>query len=510
MNRQTVAILDFGSQYTQLIARRVRELDVYSEILSNSVSSNELRDKNVSAIILSGGPSSVFMNDAPTINSDIFDLGVPVLGICYGMQLMVKHFGGIVHQEKQGEYGKSNIKIEQDSALFTGCRDGGVIWMSHGDAVDCCPENFNITAYSDNNIIASIADVERKLFGVQFHPEVNHTDDGKKILNNFLFSIADNKPDWTTKNFIRNSIDKIKSSVGNDRVICGLSGGVDSSVMGVLINKAIPDRVKYVFIDHGLLRMDEDRDVIESLRSLGLDVSCYDFSEDFFTELKGITDPEEKRKVIGNMFIKSFESVISNHSGYKFLAQGTLYPDVIESGVGANASVIKSHHNVGGLPDDMSFKLIEPLRDLFKDEVRMTGDSLDMPKELVYRHPFPGPGLGVRILGEIKRPYIKTLQLADDIFISELIKEGYYDKVSQAFAVFLPVKSVGVVGDSRRYEYVISLRAVETIDFMTAKSAKLPHSFLEKVSNRIINEIPEVSRVTYDISSKPPATIEWE
>ncbi len=461
MNRQTVAILDFGSQYTQLIARRVRELDVYSEILSNSVSSNQLREKNVSAIILSGGPSSVFMNDAPTINSDIFDLGVPVLGICYGMQLMVKHFGGIVHQEKQGEYGKSNIKIEQGSVLFAGCRDGGVIWMSHGDAVDGCPENFNITAYSDNNIIASIADAQRKLFGVQFHPEVNHTDDGKKILNNFLFSIADNKPDWTTKNFIRNSIDKIKSSVGNDRVICGLSGGVDSSVMGVLINKAIPDRVKYVFIDHGLLRMDEDRDVIDSLRSLGLDVSCYDFSEDFFTELKGITDPEEKRKVIGNMFIKSFESVISSHSGYKFLAQGTLYPDVIESGVGANASVIKSHHNVGGLPDDMSFKLIEPLRDLFKDEVRMTGDSLDMPKDLVYRHPFPGPGLGVRIIGEVTRERVKMLQHADKIFIETLRSKNEYDNIWQAFSVLIPVKTVGVMGDSRTYESLVALTLLQ-------------------------------------------------
>ena len=510
MNRQTVAILDFGSQYTQLIARRVREHKVYSEIFSNKVTSKDLLSKNISAIILSGGPSSVFSDGSPAISADILEIGVPVLGICYGMQLMVKHFGGNVHQKSYGEYGKSRIKINGHSSLFTDFENQSIVWMSHGDTVDSCPQNFEVIGYSDNDIIASIADEEKKLFGVQFHPEVNHTVHGKKLLENFLFKIADNKPDWTTQNFIDNSIKSIKDSVGNDRVICGLSGGVDSSVMGVLINRAIPDRVKYVFIDHGLLRMDEDTDVIESLKTLGLDVSCYDFSEDFFNALKGITDPEQKRKVIGKMFIKSFENVISSHTGYKFLAQGTLYPDVIESGVGANASVIKSHHNVGGLPDDMLFKLIEPLRDLFKDEVRVTGDKLEMPKELVYRHPFPGPGLGVRIIGEVTRARASMLKHADKIFIETLRSENEYDKIWQAFSVLIPVKTVGVMGDSRTYENLVALRAVTSEDGMTADWYKMPSSVLDICSSRIVNEVSGVNRVVYDITSKPPGTIEWE
>ena len=510
MSRQTVAILDFGSQYTQLIARRVRELNVYSEIFPNNISSDSLKDKNVSAIILSGGPSSVFSKNAPSIDSKILEFGVPILGICYGMQLLVKHFGGGVRHENKGEYGKSIIKIVSDSLLFKGFSDKSIIWMSHGDLVFDCPANFDVVAYSENNIITSIADYENQLYGVQFHPEVNHTEEGYQLLKNFLFNLSNNKKDWTAKNFVSESIDKIKDDVCNSKVICGLSGGVDSSVMGVLIDKALPDQVKYVFIDHGLLRMDEDRDVIESLREIGLDVQCYDYSDSFFSALEGVTDPEEKRKVIGRMFIESFEDVISEHSDYKFLAQGTLYPDVIESGVGINASVIKSHHNVGGLPEDMSFELIEPMRDLFKDEVRRVGDSLGMPANLVYRHPFPGPGLGVRIIGEVTKPRVLMLQHADKIFIETLRSEEEYDNIWQAFAVLVPVKTVGVMGDSRTYENLVALRAVTSTDGMTADWYKMPSSVLDICSTRIINEVKGINRVVYDITSKPPGTIEWE
>ena len=510
-----ILIIDFGSQYTQLIARRVRELGVYCEIYNHQTSLQSIKDFNAKGIILSGGPETVKQKGSPKISDKVFDLGIPLLGICYGMQSIAKQLKGKVELAYKREFGHADLLLKnQGSGLFKGINTKKIsVWMSHGDHVSKLPRGFKICATTSNSPIAAFYHPTKKIFGLQFHPEVTHTPQGKKILKNFVRDISDCKGLWNSRNIIDRAVSEIRDQVGGQEVLLGLSGGVDSAVVAALLSKAIGNQLTCIFVDNGLLRLNEGDQVMATFKGkFGIKVKRANAGNQFLRDLKGKKDPEKKRKAIGKTFIDVFLKEAKRNKKIQWLAQGTIYPDVIESAGTKNGSahVIKSHHNVGGLPSYLNLPVIEPLKDLFKDEVRKIGLELGLPKEILFRHPFPGPGLGVRILGEIKRPYIKILQLADDIFISELIKDGYYEKVSQAFAVFLPVKSVGVVGDGRRYEYVISLRAVETIDFMTAKSAKLPHAFLEKVSNRIINEIPEVSRVTYDISSKPPATIEWE
>ena len=510
-----ILILDFGSQYTQLIARRVRELGVYCEIFHHKSSLGAIKKFNPKGIILSGGPETVKQKGAPKVAGKIFELNIPVLGICYGMQTIAKQLGGKVELANKREFGHADLKLRNQAAgLFEGISKKNIsVWMSHGDHVSKLPNGFKSCGVTSNSPIAAFFNPSKKIYGLQFHPEVTHTPQGKIILKNFVREISNCKGLWTSKNIISRAINQIREEVGDQEVLLGLSGGVDSAVVAALLSKAIGDQLTCIFVDNGLLRLNEGDQVMKTFKGkFGIKVKRANAGNQFLRDLKGKKDPEHKRKAIGKTFIDVFLKEAKRNKKIKWLAQGTIYPDVIESAGTKNGSahVIKSHHNVGGLPSYLNLPVIEPLKDLFKDEVRKIGLELGLPKEILFRHPFPGPGLGVRILGEIKRPYIKILQSADDIFITELVNEGYYDKVSQAFAVFLPVKSVGVVGDSRRYEYVISLRAVETIDFMTAKSAKLPHAFLEKVSNRIINEIPEVSRVTYDISSKPPATIEWE
>jgi GMP synthase (glutamine-hydrolysing) len=510
-----ILIIDFGSQYTQLIARRVRELGVYCEIYSHRASFKAIKDFNANGIILSGGPETVKQKGSPKINDKVFELGIPLLGICYGMQSIAKQQKGKVELANKREFGHADLSLKSlGSGLFKGINKKKMsVWMSHGDHVSKLPKDFKVCATTKNSPIAAFHHPTKKIFGLQFHPEVTHTPQGKKILKNFVRDISGCKGLWNSKNIIDRAVSEIREQVGDQEVLLGLSGGVDSAVVAALLSKAIGNQLTCIFVDNGLLRLNEGDQVMETFKGkFGIKVKRANAGNQFLRDLKGKKDPEQKRKAIGKTFIDVFLKEAKRNTKIQWLAQGTIYPDVIESAGTKNGSahVIKSHHNVGGLPSYLNLPVIEPLKDLFKDEVRKIGLELGLPKEILFRHPFPGPGLGVRILGEIKRPYIKTLQLADDIFIGELIKGGYYEKVSQAFAVFLPVKSVGVVGDARRYEYVIALRAVETIDFMTAKSAKLPHTFLEKVSNRIINEIPEVSRVTYDISSKPPATIEWE
>ena len=510
-----ILILDFGSQYTQLIARRVRELGVYCEIFHHKSSLGAIKKFNPKGIILSGGPETVKQKGAPKAAEKIFELNIPILGICYGMQTIAKQLGGKVELANKREFGHADLKLRNQAAgLFKGISKKNIsVWMSHGDHVSRLPNGFKSCGVTSNSPIAAFFHPSKKIYGLQFHPEVTHTPQGKIILKNFVREISNCKGLWTSKNIISRAIDQIREEVGDQEVLLGLSGGVDSAVVAALLSKAIGDQLTCIFVDNGLLRLNEGDQVMDTFKEkFGIKVKRANAGNQFLRDLKGKKDPEHKRKAIGKTFIDVFLKEAKRNKKIKWLAQGTIYPDVIESAGTKNGSahVIKSHHNVGGLPSYLNLPVIEPLKDLFKDEVRKIGLELGLPKEILFRHPFPGPGLGVRILGEIKRPYIKILQSADDIFITELVNEGYYDKVSQAFAVFLPVKSVGVVGDSRRYEYVISLRAVETIDFMTAKSAKLPHAFLEKVSNRIINEIPKVSRVTYDISSKPPATIEWE
>ena len=510
-----ILILDFGSQYTQLIARRVRELGVYCEIFHHKSSLGAIKKFNPKGIILSGGPETVKQKGAPKVAEKVFELNIPILGICYGMQTIANQLGGKVELANKREFGHADLKLRNQAAgLFKGISKKNIsVWMSHGDHVSKLPNGFKSCGVTSNSPIAAFFNPSKKIYGLQFHPEVTHTPQGKIILKNFVREISNCKGLWTSKNIISRAIDQIREEVGDQEVLLGLSGGVDSAVVAALLSKAIGDQLTCIFVDNGLLRLNEGDQVMKTFKGkFGIKVKRANAGNQFLRDLKGKKDPEHKRKAIGKTFIDVFLKEAKRNKKIKWLAQGTIYPDVIESAGTKNGSahVIKSHHNVGGLPSYLNLPVIEPLKDLFKDEVRKIGLELGLPKEILFRHPFPGPGLGVRILGEIKRPYIKILQSADDIFITELVNEGYYDKVSQAFAVFLPVKSVGVVGDSRRYEYVISLRAVETIDFMTAKSAKLPHEFLEKVSNRIINEIPEVSRVTYDISSKPPATIEWE
>ena len=516
-----VLILDFGSQYTQLIARRVREAGVYCELHVWDMDEQAIREFAPKAIILSGGPETVTAEQTPRAPQCVFDMGVPVLGICYGMQTMAAQLGGQVESADHHEYGYAQVRARGHSQLLRDIEDHTTeegygmldVWMSHGDRVIALPAGFKLIASTDNAPIAGMADESRHFYGIQFHPEVTHTRQGQRIIERFLHDIAACAALWTADNIIEDSITAVRQQVGDDEVILGLSGGVDSSVVAALLHRAIGDQLTCVFVDNGLLRLHEGDQVMAVFAEhMGVRVIRVDAEDRFLAALQGEADPERKRKIIGNLFVDIFEEEAGKLSQAKWLAQGTIYPDVIES-AGAKtgkAHVIKSHHNVGGLPEDMSLKLLEPLRELFKDEVRKLGVELGLAYEMVYRHPFPGPGLGVRILGEVTKAYADILRFADAIFIEELRKSGWYDKTAQAFAVFLPVKSVGVVGDARCYDYVIALRAVETIDFMTARWAHLPYELLEHVSTRIINEVDGVSRVTYDISSKPPATIEWE
>ncbi len=522
IHAQRILILDFGSQYTQLIARRVREIGVYCEIRAWDMDEAEIQEYNPKGIILAGGPESVTELDSPRAPQIVFSLGVPVLGICYGMQTMAEQLGGKVETSNHREFGYAKVRLaDSPSRLLEGIEDhisnNGLlmldVWMSHGDKVTVLPEGFSVIASTDSAPISAMCHPAKKLYGVQFHPEVTHTKQGGRILERFVREICQTEALWTAENIINDQIEKVREQVGDSKVLLGLSGGVDSSVVAALLHKAIGDRLTCVFVDNGLLRKNEGDQVMDMFaKNMGVRVIRADAEDLFLDGLKGENDPEKKRKIIGNTFIEVFDTEATKLKDVKFLAQGTIYPDVIESAASktGKAHVIKSHHNVGGLPDDMQFDLVEPLRELFKDEVRKIGLELGLPYDMVYRHPFPGPGLGVRILGEVKKEYADILREADAIFIEELHKADWYHKTSQAFAVFLPVKSVGVVGDGRRYEYVIAIRAVETIDFMTARWAHLPYELLETVSGRIINEIPHVSRVTYDVSSKPPATIEWE
>ncbi|MCK0713582.1 glutamine-hydrolyzing GMP synthase [Chromohalobacter sarecensis] len=517
-----ILILDFGSQYTQLIARRVREIGVYSEVRAFDISEEEIREYAPNGIILAGGPESVTELASPRAPQCVFEMGLPVLGICYGMQTMAEQLGGKVEGSHTHEFGYAQVRIDADNALLSGIKDhvdvetGRAlldVWMSHGDKVGQVPDAFTVTASTPSCPIAAMAWEEKHFYGVQFHPEVTHTLQGQRILEQFVLDICQAERLWTPAQIIEDLCERVREQVADRHVLLGLSGGVDSSVVAALLHKAIGDQLTCVFVDNGLLRKKEGDQVMETFgQHMGVRVIRVDAEDEFLTKLEGEADPEAKRKVIGNTFIDVFDREAAKIDGVDFLAQGTIYPDVIESAASktGKAHVIKSHHNVGGLPETMKLKLVEPLRELFKDEVRKLGLELGLPYDMVYRHPFPGPGLGVRILGEVKKEYADILREADAIFIEELHNADWYHKTSQAFAVFLPVKSVGVVGDGRRYEWVIALRAVETIDFMTARWAHLPYELLEKVSNRIINEISGVSRVTYDVSSKPPATIEWE
>ena len=524
IHAEKILILDFGSQYTQLIARRVREIGVYCEIRTIHLSEENARAFSPKGIILSGGPESVTADDTLAAPDYVFEMGVPVLGICYGMQTMASQLGGKVESSAKHEFGYARVRVEDEGELLRGIADEVVssvsqldVWMSHGDKVVTLPEGFTGTASTDACPYAAMSDESRQFYGLQFHPEVNHTLQGHSILSRFILDICRCEGLWTSANIVEDIIKDVRAQVGDKQVILGLSGGVDSSVVAALLSRAIGDQLHCIFVDNGLLRLNEPEQVEEifgkaTSNSFNVNLTTVRAESLFLERLAGADDPEVKRKIIGNTFIDVFEEESKKLKDADFLAQGTIYPDVIESAGNKDgkAHVIKSHHNVGGLPDYMTMELVEPLRELFKDEVRKIGVELGLPHEVVYRHPFPGPGLGVRILGEIKKEHADVLRRADHIFIEEIRKAGLYDDISQAFAVFLPVKSVGVVGDARRYAHVIALRAVETIDFMTARWAHLPYDLLEKVSSRIINEISDVSRVTYDISSKPPATIEWE
>ena len=512
-----ILILDYGSQYTQLIARRVREAGVYSEIHAPEIAPDKLDEFGAAGIILTGGPESVGADDAPTVSDAVAESGVPLLGICYGMQALAEKFGGTVRPSAHREFGYAEVSLSDGDGLLGGLpgnRGCLKVWMSHGDRVESLPAGFRRIASTGNAPLAGMADPRRRIYGLQFHPEVTHTEHGQTIIERFVRDICGCPDRWTPGNIVAEHIERVRRQVGQERVLLGLSGGVDSSVVAALLHAAIGDQLVCVFVDHGLLRLNEGDEVMATFReSLGANVVRINAEKKFLEALRGVADPEEKRKIIGGKFIAVFEEQAKKLEGIRWLAQGTIYPDVIESAgasTGGKAHVIKSHHNVGGLPERMQLRLIEPLRSLFKDEVRRIGLELGLPPTVVGRHPFPGPGLGVRILGPIRKEYADTLRRADRIFVSELIEQGLYDQVSQAFAVFMPVKSVGVMGDGRRYDHVIALRAVETVDFMTARWAHLPYAFLDHVSRRIINEVPGISRVTYDISGKPPATIEWE
>ncbi|MBB72691.1 MAG: glutamine-hydrolyzing GMP synthase [Legionellales bacterium] len=521
IHSEKILILDFGSQYAQLIARRVREAGVYCELMACDVDEHYIKDFAPNGIILSGSPETVLAEFTLSAPACVFEMGCPVLGICYGMQTMAAQLGGEVSASNKREFGYAKVEVHGHSRLLENIEDGIDddsnalldVWMSHGDKVTAIPEGFKAIARTSSAPFAGMADDERRFYGLQFHPEVTHTKQGQRIIERFVHDICGCGSLWTSSNIIDDSIEHIRAEVGNEQVILGLSGGVDSSVLAALLHKAIGKQLTCVFVDTGLLRLGEAEQVVKNFAEhFGINIIHVEAEQRYLAALKGEADPERKRKIIGNLFVEIFEEEASKINDAKWLAQGTIYPDVIESAGSktGKAHVIKSHHNVGGLPEDMELKLLEPLRELFKDEVRKLGLELGLPYDMVYRHPFPGPGLGVRILGEVKKEYADLLRQADAIFIEELRKHDLYDKVSQAFAVFLPVKSVGVVGDARQYEYVIALRAVETVDFMTAHWAHIPYDILGHISNRIINEVKGISRVTYDISGKPPATIEWE
>lgn len=520
IHAQRILILDFGSQYTQLIGRRVREAGVYCEIRPWDISDEAIRDFDPRGIILSGGPETVTAENTPRAPQLVFELGVPLLGICYGMQTMALQLGGRVETVSKHEFGYARVESVGDSRFLKGIvdheNDGRFyldVWMSHGDQVVELPAGFSLMAATDSAPIAAMADDTKGFYAVQFHPEVTHTLQGQRMIERFVHEICNCDALWTPSNIIDDAVQAVRKKVGDDKVLLGLSGGVDSSVVAALLHRAIGDKLTCVFVDNGLLRLEEGDQVMKMFADhMGVNVIRADRQDLFLGRLAGVTDPEKKRKIIGNTFIEVFDEEAARLTDVNWLAQGTIYPDVIESAASKHgkAHVIKSHHNVGGLPETMKMELVEPLRELFKDEVRKIGLELGLPYDMVYRHPFPGPGLGVRILGEVKKEYADILRRADAIFIEELHRAGWYHKTSQAFAVFTPVRSVGVVGDARRYAWVITLRAVETIDFMTARWAHLPYELLETVSSRIINEIADVSRVAYDVSSKPPATIEWE
>lgn len=510
-NKEMVLVLDFGGQYTQLIARRIRECKVYCEIVSFRTSAARIKEISPQGIVLSGGPSSVYVENAPVCDKEIFNLGIPVLGICYGIQLMTRQLGGKVSRANNREYGKTNLKVvKNDDILFTGLTEELICWMSHGDFVECPPEGFHITASTAHSPVAAFAEPNRKLYGVQFHPEVLHTPQGKEILERFLYNVCECHGDWTMESFVTQAVREIKDAVGTKKVLCALSGGVDSSVAAALVHKAVGDQLTCVFVDHGLLRKNEAQQVVDTFRNqFHINLVAVDASERFLGKLAGVTEPEQKRKIIGTEFIRVFEEESRKLGEIDFLVQGTLYPDVVESGTDT-AAVIKSHHNVGGLPEDMHFALVEPLKWLFKDEVRLVGEQLGLPEAIVWRQPFPGPGLAIRILGDIEKEKLDTLREADAILHEEIIKAGLYREIWQFFAVLPSMRSVGVMGDERTYSYTCVIRAVTSHDGMTADWARIPYDVLESISSRIVNEVKGINRVVYDITSKPPATIEWE
>ncbi len=510
-SQDMILILDFGSQYTQLIARRVREAKVYCEIVPFNADLAPYADRNVRGYILSGGPSSLKDPGAPRLDESFYDSGIPILGICYGMQLLADRFGGELKRSESREYGRAHLEVTDDTGLLSGISRRSQVWMSHGDSIVRLPESFSVIGRSDSLEVAAIAARDRKMYGLQFHPEVHHTEEGQSILGNFLFDVCGLTGNWTTEAFIDSAVGSIRAQVGDGRVLLAISGGVDSTVAAMLLSKAIGDNLYAVFVDNGVLRKNEFADVVTMLSKLGINLHPVDASEKFLGRLAGVSDPEQKRKIIGRTFIEVFEEEAEKIGGVDFLAQGTLYPDVIESvSFKGPSATIKSHHNVGGLKERMKLTLVEPLRELFKDEVRTLGRALGLPNEFIRRHPFPGPGLAVRILGEVTRERCRLLGEVDAIFIEELHKSGIYDDIWQAFAVLLPVKAVGVMGDERTYENVVALRAVTSVDAMTADWARIDHDILAHISNRIIRNVQGVNRVTYDISSKPPATIEWE
>ena len=507
---ERILVVDFGAQYAQLIARRVREAHVYSEIVPRTMPLSEMLALRPRGIILSGGPASVYVDDAPSIDPAIYDAGIPVLGICYGAQLLAQQLGGEVQQTGGGEYGRTQLAARTGPSVLFGDEAPTSVWMSHGDAIAAQPDGFTVTASSAGAPVAAFEHRDRAIYGVQFHPEVVHTERGQEILKRFLFEVCECRPTWTNISIIEQAVDEIRAQVGTERVICGLSGGVDSAVAAALVHKAIGDQLTCVFVDHGMLRMGEAEQVEETfLRQFQVDLVHVKAADRFLGALDEVIEPEQKRKIIGEMFIRVFEETAADLSDAPFLVQGTLYPDIVESG-GADNAIIKSHHNVGGLPDDMSFELVEPLRHLFKDEVRAVGEELGLPEEIVWRQPFPGPGLAVRIIGSITVERLEILRQADAIVVDEIRRAGLYREIWQSFAVLPAVRTVGVMGDGRTYEYPIIIRAVTSEDAMTADWARIPHDVLERMSSRIINEVPGVNRVAYDITSKPPGTIEWE
>ena len=513
MAHELIAILDFGSQYGQLIARRVREHNVYSMICRPDISAGELKKMGATGLILSGGPASVYADNAPQCDEKIFDMGVPILGICYGMQLGCKILGAKILSADSREYGRANLDVVNSEGLLAGIGESTIVWASHGDQVNELSDEFEVLGSTSTCPYAAVKHEQKNFYGVQFHPEVSHTPKGVAILKNFLYDICKCSGDWQMSDFASNAIEAVKKQVGDANVICGLSGGVDSSVVAAMLHKAIGEQLKCIFVDNGLLRKNERQDVESTFRDhFHIDLHVVDWSKQFLKELKGVIDPQKKRKIIGREFIEAFKSEAAKIENAKFLAQGTLYPDVIESGNkdGNLAANIKLHHNVGGLPEELGFELVEPLRDLFKDEVRLVGEYLGLPEDIVWRHPFPGPGLAVRIIGEITEARLEVLRAADEILIDEVKAAGLYRKLSQTLAVLVPVETVGVMGDERTYENVIAIRSVDTTDFMTADFSRIPYEVLGLISSRIINEVRGVNRVVYDISSKPPATIEWE